>query len=80
MRQRLPLLHAAVAVLLGGPHALEGLDAGADVAGLVAGVVAPREAAVIGVLAAVDDELEVAHCGVVVWVVERGREDEMCVV
>ena len=63
--QHFPLVHAALAVLFRGPDALQGLDPGANVAGLAARVVAPRETAVVGVFAAVDNELEVAHRGIV---------------
>lgn len=52
-----------LAVLFHRPHALHGLDARAQMAGLAARVVAVGEAAMLGVLAAVDNELKVAHRG-----------------
>lgn len=64
---RLPRLGAILAVFLGGPDALQRLHAAADVPVLGARVVAVGEAAVLGVLAAVDDEFEVAHCPSMGW-------------
>ena len=59
--RQLPLLRAALAIFVHGPHPLQRLDSRADMAGLAPRVMAVREAPVASMPTAVNDELEVAH-------------------